>query len=784
MEKHYLNQYLHSKSPVEELLLYALAYAALGWRIHPCRLDKTPYLRGGYKQATTDEAKIREWWSRWPGASIGCATGEVSGIWVLDADLPDGPAYVKRMNLPPTLTQRTGGGGLQMFFRCEGIPIRNSAGKIAKNIDVRGNGGYVILPPSPHPSGMMYKWIEETAIAEAPDWLIEKAIKPSSPPSTATFSHVEHRGDASTYGRAAFHDELALLAAAREGVRNDQLNRSAHALGQLVAGGELSETEALTGLQATALFIGLPEKEARKTIKSGMDSGKMKPRQKPKQASSAIPGIHFSKKEVINAAYGGQKGSANLFIKMFNQRFRFDHTDGTWFEFKEHYYQVEDIGRPIKCLDEIQNVFERTQSELEGDVIQLGQKIKNITDKESKDTLKAKIAEIEAQTKIMTSAIKNLNTLGFRKNVVEFAAQGEGSLGISGTEWDKLPWALPCKNGVIDLKSGKLRDGNPDDFLKSVSPTVYNPEARCPLFERALRDIFDDDQQLMKFWQRVCGMAIVGENTEHVLIVLYGAGRNGKDVVMAALAHVLGDSLAGAVQSELLLEQGRYRSSNGPSADIMRLRGLRRLAWASETNEGRRMDAGKIKLLTGGGDLVGRAPYARREVSFPQSYSLFLLTNSKPHASADDYALWKRIKLVPFSVQFVDDPKEPNEKQRDKDLLEKLKPEASGILHWLVDGCLEWQRNGLKPPDVVEQATDQYREEEDILLSFIEDTCVKGPNYHIRANDFYSHYKQWMLNNGLKPMSGTKFGQKMKKCFDSHRDAAGQTYQGIKIRSI
>jgi len=488
----------------------------------------------------------------------------------------------------------------------------------------------------------------------------------------------------------------------------------------------------------------------------------------------------FTQQEIIKAAYDGQKGAAHLFIKLYKGRFVFDHTDGVWYEFKGHFWQAEDKGRPIKECDKIQQAFDRVKAELDGDVVLIGQKIKQTTDATEQENLKSQLAKVKGPLKAVSASIKSLNALAFRKAVIEFSAQGDNSLGISGDKWDLKPNKLPCPNGVAELKTGQLRPGKPEDYLKSVCPTEYNPEAPCPQFEQALIDMFNGNLALFGFMQRVAGMALVGANIEHVLMVLYGMGRNGKDVLMQTFAHVLGASLAGAVQSELLLDQGRMRSSSGPSADIMRLRGLR-LAWASETNEGRRMDAGKIKLLTGGGDLVGRAPYARREVSFPQSFSLFLLTNSKPHASADDFALWKRIKLVPFEVQFVDNPTGPNEKQRDKNLSEKLKAEAPGILAWMVRGCLEWQEIGLDPPAIVEQATNQYRDEEDLLLQFIQDACITGPECQAGASELYAHYKTWMQDNGLKPMSGQKFGRKIGERFHKEVGRSGRHYTGIGI---
>jgi putative DNA primase/helicase len=272
----------------------------------------------------------------------------------------------------------------------------------------------------------------------------------------------------------------------------------------------------------------------------------------------------------------------------------------------------------------------------------------------------------------------------------------------------------------------------------------------------------------------------VGVNLEHKLFILWGIGRNGKDTLLKAVKFCLGDDLAGEIRSEMLLDQGRMRSSSGPSADIMRLRGLR-LTWASETNEGRRMDAGQVKLLTGGGDLVGRPPYARREVSFPQSFTLCLLTNAKPQASAEDYALWRRICLIPFNTRFVDDPKESHEKLIDRFLDDKLAAEAEGILVWMVQGCLEWQQDGLQPPAAVTQATDDYRADEDVLQQFIDDACIVHREASCKADRLYSEYKQWMNDNGIKPMTGTMFGRKVSERFEKVRRNDGMRYSGIGI---
>lgn len=286
-----------------ELLEAALAYAARGWAVFPlhgivdgrcsCQRDcsspgKHPLVRRGLHDATTDHRAIKGWWTRWPFANIGIATGAASGLAVIDVDGPEGEASVARLGnlgfrLSPTLIAVTGN-GRHLYFTCD-RKLRNKARGLPginedhPGIDVRANGGYVVAPPSAHANGQTYRWVDShTDLAPLPSWikaLERRAITvPSRRPPTFT-------GDGTAYGLAALRDEIDLLGRTPEGSRNDQLNRAAFALGQLIAGGELAERHARSDLLGVALMIGLPEPEARQTLDSGFTAGCREPRSAP-----------------------------------------------------------------------------------------------------------------------------------------------------------------------------------------------------------------------------------------------------------------------------------------------------------------------------------------------------------------------------------------------------------------------------------------------------------------------------------------------------------------------
>jgi hypothetical protein len=259
----------------------AMAYAKRGKAVFPCRLDKRPFTAHGLKDATSDPEQVEAFWEQYPGASIGLPTGPDSGLWVLDIDLPDGPATLATLEqengpLPPTLEQQTGSGGRQLFWEWNGAEIRNSAGKLGPGVDVRGTGGYCIVPPSPHPSGNKYHWKNTVDPAPAPGWLVDLIISTPAPSPAAIPPRLSEK--TTPYGSKALQDEAAKVALAQVKTRNQTLFNAALALGNLVAGGHVDQEEAQGVLLHAATRAGLTEREATKTIESGLAKGLQAPR--------------------------------------------------------------------------------------------------------------------------------------------------------------------------------------------------------------------------------------------------------------------------------------------------------------------------------------------------------------------------------------------------------------------------------------------------------------------------------------------------------------------------
>lgn len=353
--------------------------------------------------------------------------------------------------------------------------------------------------------------------------------------------------------------------------------------------------------------------------------------------------------------------------------------------------------------------------------------------------------------KVQGKVMKRVNRLRSergRKACLKLASSNQQApLVTTGDTFDLNPWLLPCRNVVLDLRLGEPSTPRHEDMLLKASATEWRGiDHPCPEWERTLVEIFERDEQIIGYVHRLLGYCITGHIFEHVLPIWTGKGRNGKGTIAEIMMHVLGD-LAKPIQAEMLLDQGRSRSAAAPSPDIMALKGLR-CAFASESDENRKFSMSRVKWLTGGDQLTGRWPNDKFPTCFVPTHKLILLTNELPHAPAGDFAFWERVHVVPFGLSFVNrDPAGDAERRADLGLRARLEGEASGILAWLVRGCLEWQRIGLNPPEKVREAIQRYHQEEDILQDWIDDRCQLDKYAETPATKLYFNFSDWWVRN-------------------------------------
>lgn len=307
---------------------------------------------------------------------------------------------------------------------------------------------------------------------------------------------------------------------------------------------------------------------------------------------------------------------------------------------------------------------------------------------------------------------------------------------VSANDFDRDPWALNTENGTVDLRTGALRPHRPDDLLSRLIRLRYDSRAACPQFMAFLYRIMGSNPdasegenvraaQLVSYLQRVFGCAGTGK-PEKLLFVLYGEGNNGKTTLLEVIRDALGDKeYAGQVQVDsLMIRPKEAISNNAVNTDLADLQGCRFVS-SSEAEQGQRLSLSRVKYLTGLGQIKARR-LRENMITFQPTYKLFLDCNHRPVIADPNDAIWNRVKCIPFKVQIPD-------AEIDRNLPAKLRTELAGILRWIVEGAVLYQRDGLGDPPDVAAATEQYRQESDRLKEFFEDRCVlastgRGPH--------------------------------------------------------
>lgn len=342
-------------------------------------------------------------------------------------------------------------------------------------------------------------------------------------------------------------------------------------------------------------------------------------------------------------------------------------------------------------------------------------------------------------------------------------------IGDAGDAWDSSPWLLGVPNGVIDLLTGSLRQATPDDRITMRAAVSYDASAKAPLWEKTVREVFNGDDDLIAYVQRAFGYSLTGDCREECLFFCWGDGANGKGTLMNTFASVLRDYADDLPFSALEL----HERSSIPN-DVAKLVS-KRFVTASESGDTTRLNEARIKALTGRDPLTAR--FMRAEFfTFQPEAKFWLATNKKPIVRDDSPGFWRRIHLIPFTQSFTD--------RENRTLKDSLRSEAPGILAWAVRGCLAWQREGLRPPDVVRNATAEYRKESDPLMPFFDACCVIQEGARVQASALYAAYLRWVETYRVRSrLSLVTFPREIKKRFDvDPADTRLVWYQGIGLR--
>lgn len=354
---------------------------------------------------------------------------------------------------------------------------------------------------------------------------------------------------------------------------------------------------------------------------------------------------------------------------------------------------------------------------------------------------------------------------------VERLTKADRRLAATVDQWDANIWLLNTPECVVDLQTGRSRTPKIADYTTKV--TAASPGGECPRWLDFLNRITGGDGDLRLFLQRMAGYALTGSTEAHALFFGFGTGANGKGVFVNTIAGIMGDYAAVAPMEAFIASFGDRHPT-----ELASLRGAR-LVTAQETEEGRRWAESRIKALTGGDRIAAR--FMRQDFfEFTPQFKLLIIGNHKPGLRGVDEAIRRRMNLIPFGITIP-------EQERDEKLPERLREEWPGILAWMIDGCLDWQGEGLAQPEAVRKATEQYLEAEDALSQWMTERCTVKAGFYATSSELFGNWKAWADQAGEYAGSQKRFSQALlaRGLAPRRQGGTGKTgFDGIGLRVL
>jgi putative DNA primase/helicase len=732
-----------------ELLQAALDYAMLGWPVFPCNpKDKTPYTEHGFKDASTDPTKITAWWKRWPRAMIGLATG-LSNLVVMDVDA--NPAKNKvglasftalGVNMPDDqMRVRTPTGGVHFYFEAlSDFPVSNSQDVVGKDIDIRANGGYVIAAPSINAAGERYER-KGFRIPPVPDWLRE--ILERERPSIAARSPEEQKATIAEVRRV-------LRALPNDGVSPwcDTYEKWQRVCAAIK--GALGED----GLELWLEWNdGVAQGEGYEPEKKWREAG-----------ADYIGWVALRKLAERYASKEAYEG-----VKTAEAARHFD--DGT-----EHPSQGEkNEGAP---LDPFQRIVAQWIIAQRGSVLRWNVDIRKWAEFNGlvwREVQHKRGYEL-AQTWAMRVA-PTLNRVDARTVLhSNFAAGVEESLRNTtaviarASDFDADPWIFGAEGKSMDLKSGAVRKARPEDMISKQLLVAPAAKADCPLWMKFIAEVTRGDVEMAFFLQQFAGYCLTGDVSEQKFLYLYGPGGNGKSIFVEVVASILNDYAVQAMPDLFI----RKPLGRGHSAEIAHLAGAR-LVTVCEVPHGAAWDEALLKEMTGSAYMTARVMRGN-PFTFPITFKIIATGNDRP-TFPGGISLGIKRRLV--YGEFMYKPKVV-----DPDLKVKLLKEAPGILRWMIDGCLAWQKMGLVIPQSMQDAAESYFHETDPVERWLDDNIDKVEGAWTSSKDLHADWMQWCMANNCRDYQSSLLLARHLRDVKGFKNVTRQGYGGFKGLSI
>jgi putative DNA primase/helicase len=677
--------------------------------------QKGANLKGWQNLATTDSKQIEKWNAEDSQQNVG-AVAKLDGFWMLDCDVPDLPQTIEKETgevFPRTFSVKSSK-GLHFYFK-----HTFTSRSLKKTIQLKDEQGNVLCDVKVHngyvvgPGSIHPTGARYEVVNDA-----EITDAPNWLVSWIKAQHEHAEADEK-------HQHESIEGQVKEGGRNTFLFEQAC---RLRASG-LSQSNGLIALRTVNDDKCAPPLEETELCK--------------------IVGSAYSYEPTNNALHeliekpdlpsNTDLGNARRLVLAEGKDIHYSYCSKKWFVWDGRKWAADEAG-------EIHRRAKRT-------VRAMLQEAATLEDDQKRNILVAHEQRSESEGRL---------------NAMISLARSEPGVSVRPADCDSDPMILNCLNGTIDLKTGTLREHCRHDLASKIAPVESDPSAVCPTWLKFLDTITGHSMELNLYLQRCAGYSLTGDTNEHALVLLYGTGANGKSTFLEVLRFVLGDYAQSADFQSLMVSQGQSVRN-----DLAKLNGAR-FVTATESEDGKRMAENVVKQLTGGDTITTRFLY-QDYFEFEPQFKLWLGTNHKPVIRGQDVGIWRRIRLIPFTVSIPLD-------EQDHDLKRKLKLEAPGILNWAIEGLAQWRTNGLQEPAVVKDATKEYRADQDVIGHFLDARCIEEVGVKSSARSLYTAYKEWAQESNEWTMSERRFSTVLtERGLKKVRHGAGIMWEGIAI---
>lgn len=715
--------------------------AGSGYRPVPVPFKKKrPVIRGWQKLRLEGEALV-EYFGRSPG-NVGVLLGEPSG-WLVDVDLDCTEAVaLAEQCLPATATfGRASKRRSHYLYKSPHTRTAKFKDPVEGSmlLELRSTGCQTIMPGSTHVSGEPIEWTnEERTPREVEAAALLRAVQVFAcacllarywPAKGSRHDVALHFAGAMAHSGSKREDTERLLLLVAEAAGCTDLDRHVACVTDSYA--KLAKGEPVSGWPSFAESMPhgeLVSKQIRKWL--GLRSLRILAAE-PKTLEQRPPDTKWFELTEL--------GNAEHLVHRHGRDLRYCHQWGKWLVWNERAWSTDETGE----------VERRAKETIRSKYAQASQ----IQSPESRTAL-AGFARSSESYRSLVAMLKH--------------AASEPGIPVVAEEMNADPWLLPVQNATIDLRNGTAREHRRKDLCTGYVDVLWDPAAECPRWKQFLLDGMAGNVELVEFLQRAIGYTLTGDTREQVLFFLIGAGSNGKSTFIRVLQRLLGYLACQAAPGLLLLKRNDTHPTE--QADLFG----KRLVVATEIGEGRSFAEETIKQLTGEDKI--RARRMREDFwEFDPQHKIWVSANHKPTVRGTDYAIWRRLLLVPFDVVFGPDRKDPT-------LFRRLSNELPGILHWAVAGTQKWLANGLNPPRAVLAAVAKYREEMDTIGRFLGERTTPEPKVQTSAADLYASYKSWCEAEGEEPVRQRQFGRALSERGFERVKRSVYYYIGLRLR--